>query len=193
MAKTKLQKAQLFDIYTKILEQGDFILLKLSPYLPAKAINAYRQYLEDNNGRMHLLKNKVFLKAVETKDSYKEHVNPESITGNIALITGEDIIATLKGLEQLEQSAKELLGLAGKDEVFVKKYQAFEYMFGYVQGAYVEAADIKMLSELPGVNALYGMLAGGLNGLLSGFVSVLGGNIRNLAYALKQVSENKKE
>ncbi len=192
MAKTKLQKAQLFESYLKILESGNFFLIKLNKNLPAFSINEYRKYLNENNSSMHLLKNKVFIKAVETNKLYAEFFKGFAFDSNIAIVQAEDIIIALKGLDKMQESAKELLALRGKEEDEVKKYKSHELVAGVVAGNIVEKQDLNMLATLPGVDALYGMLAGGLKNVLSGFVSVLSGNIRNLAYALNQVVESKK-
>ena len=193
MAKTRLQKAKLFDLYTKTLEGGNFFLIVLNKNLPAYAINEYRKYLKANGASMHLLKNRVFLKALETNKAYQEAFDAYNFDKNISLVQAEDIIVALKGLDKMTESAKDILALQGKDEVFVKKYQAYDLMAGVIQGAFVNKEDLTMLAELPGVDALYGMLAGGLKSLLTGLAGALGGNIRNLAYALNQVVETKQE
>jgi len=193
MAKTRLQKAELFDLYSNTLNKGTFILVKLSTKLPAKAVNAYRLFLSDKNGKMHVLKNRIFLRALNASEAYKDFAKDLNLTGNIALITSDDIVSALKGLEKMQESAKELLGMSDMPEEDVKKYVAYDYEFGFVESSYVNPQDLKMLSTLPSIDALYGMLAGGLKSLLTGLASALSGNVRNLAYALNQVAENKQE
>lgn len=191
MAKTRKQKQQLFTLYQDIAQNQDFVLIRLHTKLPAKAINAFRLYLLENNGKMYVLKNKVFLKAVAQVQENVPALKDLNLEGPIGLIAAQDIIIALKGLKKLEQDAKDLLALIIDDEEFVKKYKAYDYVMGVVQKSRVNAQDLAMLSQLPGVDALYGMLAGGLKALLNGLAGALSGNIRNLAYALKQVAENK--
>ncbi len=51
---------------------------------------------------------------------------------------------------------------------------------GYIEGRIMDAADVKVLGDLPSREGLIAMLLGGLQG-----------TIRNLAYALNTIKENK--
>jgi large subunit ribosomal protein L10 len=62
---------------------------------------------------------------------------------------------------------------------------------GVIDSAVLDAARVVQLSKLPGKQELRGQVVGTLAAPLSGFVSVLNGNIRNLVYALQAISDKK--
>jgi large subunit ribosomal protein L10 len=65
---------------------------------------------------------------------------------------------------------------------FAKDHQALEIKGGLIEGRLVSAADIEALAKLPS-----------REGLLSMLLSVLQAPMRNFAYAVKQIAEQKEQ
>lgn len=98
------------------------------------------------------------------------------------LLTGPTAIAF--GLEDPVAPAKTLIN-------FLKTNRSLEIKGGLVEGRIVGVPEIKALADLPGRDVLISRVMGGLNGPLTGFITVLQGPIRKLVYALNAVKEQK--
>lgn len=72
---------------------------------------------------------------------------------------------------------------------FSEDHKNLEIKAGIVDGNIVGFDQIEKLASLPSKEVLIAQTLGGLNGPISGFVNVLQGNIRNLAYVLNAVKE----
>ena len=77
------------------------------------------------------------------------------------------------------------------DFIRENKLQALEIKAGLVEGKVIDAVGVKALSSLPPREVLLAQLLGTLQAPLTGIVTVLQGNIRNLAYALEAVRKQK--
>ena len=62
---------------------------------------------------------------------------------------------------------------------------------GLVEGTVIDAEGVKALANLPSREILLARLLGSMQSPITGFVTVLQGNIRNLVYALDQVRQQK--
>jgi large subunit ribosomal protein L10 len=74
---------------------------------------------------------------------------------------------------------------------FAKKQKALKIKGGYSDGKVITDNDITELAKLPSKEVLIGKLLGSLKSPASGIVNVLNGPIRNLVYALKEISKQK--
>jgi large subunit ribosomal protein L10 len=74
---------------------------------------------------------------------------------------------------------------------FVKDTEKMEIIGGVLDGAVIDASQVKNLSELPSKEVLLGQLLSVINGPLRGLVTVLNGNVRQLTYALNAIKEAK--
>lgn len=72
-----------------------------------------------------------------------------------------------------------------------KMKETFNVKAGFVDGGYLDAADVTALSKLPSREQLVAQVLAGFNAPISGFVNVLNGNIRGLACALNAIAEKK--
>jgi large subunit ribosomal protein L10 len=70
-----------------------------------------------------------------------------------------------------------------------KDLEAFEILGGIVDGQLVDEAAIRNLATLPSREELLGKLVGTIAAPMSGFVSVLSGNMRGLVQVLHQYEE----
>ena len=62
-----------------------------------------------------------------------------------------------------------------------------------MDGKVIDEEGVKALASLPSKEVLLAQVLGGLNAPITGFVSVLNGNIRGLAAALKAIADKKSE
>ncbi|MBP2656157.1 MAG: rplJ [Firmicutes bacterium] len=76
---------------------------------------------------------------------------------------------------------------------FIKenKLQAMEIKAGLVEGKVIDAQGVKALASLPPREVLIATLLGTLQAPITGLVNVLHGNLRNLAYVLEAVRQQK--
>lgn len=65
---------------------------------------------------------------------------------------------------------------------FAKNHEALEIKAGVIEGSFVSAEDVKAIATLPS-----------RDGLLSMLLSVLQAPVRNFAYAVKAIGENKEQ
>lgn len=125
-------------------------------------------------GEFMVVKNTVFAKALA--EAGKGTVDPENIKGPSAvLFSYEDEVATLKVLTKFAKENNDLPALKA----------------GVVDGQFLDTTQVIALSKLPGKDQMRGQIVGVLAAPLTGFVSVLNGNLRNLAYVLGQIQEKK--
>ena len=74
---------------------------------------------------------------------------------------------------------------------FLKDREGMKILGGILEGKMVDAASVKTLAKLPSKQELLGMLVGTINAPVSGFVRVLGGNLRGLATVLTAIKDKK--
>jgi len=74
---------------------------------------------------------------------------------------------------------------------FAKDFNNLKVLGGILDGAFADEAKITALAKLPSRPELLAKAIGSLNAPLSGLVGVLGGNIRNLLYALNGIKDKK--
>ena len=188
MAKTRKQKTSLIETYKELLDNGNFVIVNLSTKVPAQAMNMVRLIMSETGGKVYLLKNKVFTKVA----SGYQGLEDLHLEGIMALISAdEDLVSALKTFEKITDFAKSELTLRGEDEEFIKKYKAFDYALGYMDGQVLGKQDAAKLSSLPSKEQLYGQMAGLFANTIKGFMHVLNGNTLNLMYALQDLREKK--
>jgi len=79
--------------------------------------------------------------------------------------------------------------LAKTVQNFADEHEKMQIFGGIVEGKYVDASTIKMLSQLPGREELLAKVVGSINAPLSGLVNVLAGNLRGLVSVLSQYQQ----
>lgn len=106
------------------------------------------------------------------------------------------------GLEKLNNVLEGMTSLAiASDPVaaakiiikYADKIPSFNVKAGFIEGAVIDPAGVKALSELPPKEVLIARVLGGLNAPITGLVNVLQGNIRGLAVVLNAIAEKKAE
>ena len=170
----------------KILEQKKAVVAELSERLKGSVAGVLVNYkgitvaddtklrkdLREAGVKYTVVKNTLLKRAAE--DAGIEGLDPV-LEGTTALATSEeDYVAAAKILCE-----------------YAEKNKNFEIKSGYVDGGVLGVDEIKDLAKLPSKEVLVAKALGGLNAPISGFVTVLNGNIRGLACVLNAIAEHK--
>ncbi len=115
--------------------------------------------------------------------------NMASIAAKEAGIEGLDNY--LKGPLAMVSSAKDPVAPAKLISEFMKENRVMEIKGGLVEGKVINAEAVKALASLPPREVLLARLLGSMQAPITGLVTVLNGNIRNLVYALDAVRQQK--
>lgn len=189
MAKTKDQKKELYAAYQEVVDRGNFVVIE-TDRLPASVITKLRKALAEVEGKMYVIKNKVFAKAVENNEELKgqEYVGQLSV-----LDGGSDIVAVVKSLDEAKVNAKAHKVLQGFSDEEVKAYIPFTHKFGYLGGKVISDADVARLASMPDKQTMLGILVGTMAAPLTGFMNVMQGVPRAMVYALTDLQNKKAE
>ncbi|MGN0499464.1 MAG: 50S ribosomal protein L10 [Acutalibacteraceae bacterium] len=170
----------------KILEQKKAAVAELSERLKGSVAGVLVNYkgitvaddtklrkdLREAGVKYTVVKNTLLKRAAE--DAGIEGLDPV-LEGTTALATSEeDYVAAAKILCE-----------------YAEKNKNFEIKSGYVDGGVLGVDEIKDLAKLPSKEVLVAKALGGLNAPITGFVTVLNGNIRGLACVLNAIAEQK--
>ena len=103
----------------------------------------------------------------------------------------EGLDPVLEGTTALATSEEDYVAAAKILCEYAEKNKNFEIKSGYVDGGVLGVDEIKDLAKLPSKEVLVAKALGGLNAPITGFVTVLNGNIRGLACVLNAIAEQK--
>lgn len=76
---------------------------------------------------------------------------------------------------------------------FAEKNNNFSVKAGFIDGKSVSVEEIETLSKLPSKEILLAQVLRGMNGPISGFVTVLNGTLKGLVVALNAIAEKEKQ
>jgi large subunit ribosomal protein L10 len=126
-----------------------------------------RREARENNVAVTVAKNRLVKLALASHDEYKD-AETGVLTGQLALAIGDDEVAPAQALAN-----------------FGKTHPALEIVGGLTrEGKVLTADEVKALASLPSKDVLRGQVVGTIAAPLSGFVSVLNGNLRGLVNVL---------
>lgn len=74
---------------------------------------------------------------------------------------------------------------------FIKETNKTEIKAGVLEGKVVDVVAVNALASLPSREVLLAKVLGSMNAPITGFVTALSGNIRNLLYVLNAIGEKK--
>ena len=105
----------------------------------------------------------------------------------------EGLLPTFEGATAMAFSKEDAVAPAKVLADFAKeeKLEALQVKAGLVEGSVIDAAGVKALADLPPREVLVAQVLAGMQSPIVGFVNVLQGTIRNLAYALEAVRKQK--
>jgi large subunit ribosomal protein L10 len=174
MAKTKLQKqVMLRDVSEKITKAKSMVFAEFSG-LGVKQNEDLRHKLRTENSE-YLVAKKTILKLA-LKDKSIEGLDLGSIKGQLSVVFGyEDEVAPAKIVNEFKKGNPDSISFAG----------------GILEGKFINASKVQELACLPSKQELYAKIVGSINAPISGFVTVLAGNMRGLVVALNAIKEKK--
>ncbi|MDX9753808.1 MAG: 50S ribosomal protein L10 [bacterium] len=177
MPLTRQQKVELAVDYQGILEKSSGFIVFDYRGLTVAQISALRGKVRETGAQMHVIKNRMLKRAVESKP-YAQKIGP-FLTGPSAVIFSgkDDPITPAKALVEFAKT---------NDKVNIKA--------GVVGEDFMDAKGVDRLSKIPGKNELYSMILGGINAParnLLGCFNGLGRKLHGLmtAYAEKLEKE----
>lgn len=108
-------------------------------------------------------------------ENCKVDINPRKFEGEVATVfSKEDEVAPAKVLHN-----------------FAKEHQQIKFIGGILENKFIEPEVVSDLAKLPSKQELYAKIVGSIKAPVSGFVNVLGGNLRNLVGVLNAIKESK--
>lgn len=172
-ASQKAKKEKDLGLMKEALKGAKAVYLSDYRGMTMTALSELRDKLGEK-GTYMVVKNTIFAKAVA--ESGMGTVDPESFKGpSAALFSYEDEVGPLKLLVDFAKKNNDLPNVKA----------------GVLEGQFLNEAKVQALAKLPGKDQLRGQVVGALAAPLTGLVSVLNGNIRNLVYVLGQVQEKR--
>jgi large subunit ribosomal protein L10 len=140
--------------------------------------------------------------SVPDMEIFRVKARAEGLTVMIAKKTLATLAAKEAGFENIDAKSlpNSVMTVIGQDDEvtparlvadFAKDHETVQIVGGVFEGAFASQEQMVALSLLPSKPELYAKLVGTLNAPISGFVTVLSGNMRGLVTALKQIQEKR--
>lgn len=159
------EKEKLVDAFADELKEAKAILVINYLGLTVGEVTSMRKELRDNNVKMRVIKN-----------TYLRHAAKKAgIEGLDDTFVGPTAVIYTADADDITEPAR----IVSKYE---DDYDVLEIKGGMLEGKVTSKDEIKQLASIPG-----------REGLLSMLVSVLQAPVRNFAYAVKAVADNKDE
>ena len=157
------KKAELVDAVAEKMKSAASIVVVDARGLTVEQDTVLRRELRGSEVEYKVIKNSILRRAAEKA----------GIEGLDEFLTGPTAIAT--STEDVVAPAKVIAG-------FAKEHEALEVKTGVMEGSVISAEEVKTVGSLPSHDGLVSML-----------LSVLQAPVRNFAYAVKAVGEQKEE
>jgi large subunit ribosomal protein L10 len=170
MALTKNKKTEVVDDVAKLLQDSKLTVFAKYQGTSVKSMQGLRRTASDNGTKVKVVKNRLFLKALESDARFKD-VDKTSLTGQLLYaFNAEDEVAPAQSLADFAKTETQV--------EFVGALMA--------DGSLLSAEEVKTLSKLPGkdqliaeavamllspVNDITSALSGDMHGLLDGLAA----------------------
>ena len=173
MAISRQKKEEIVAGVSDLLSQSKMTVLVNYSGLSVKEFQQLRREAKEQSVKITVAKNRLVKLAVKGQDNLKD-IDANLLQGQLALAFGlSDEVAPAQVLAN-----------------FAKTHPQLEFVAGFnADGTTFTTDQLEALSKLPSKDVLRGQLVGTIAAPLSGFVSVLSGNIRGLAYVLQARKE----
>ena len=170
MAFTKQEKEQIVAQYNEWIDKSKAIFVLEYSKMRMPTVNEARAKLRENDGTLHVVKNRLFKRVLDEKGySYDENFWEGN---NVVVFAFEDAPSVAKALTEL---------LKGRD--------TFKMRSGYLDKANLTVQQVKALADLPTLPVMRATLLGTLLAPASKLVRTLAEPARGLAAVIKASSE----
>ena len=167
------QKEKLVKELTENFSQAKAVVFANHQKLKVNQLQNLRKDLRSENIHCKVAKKKLFALALE--EAELKDVDLSSHKCSIAAVFGnDDEISPAKIIHKFSKENKEL-----------------KILGGILNGNFLDAKEIIGLALLPNKDELLAKFVGSINAPVSGFVSVLNGNLRGLVCALNAIKDTK--
>ena len=160
--------------YEKWLEESKAVFVLSYNKMRMPAVNAARARLREADGALHVVKNRIFAKALENKAYRTDPGFWEQ--NNVVVFAFEDAPSVAKGLAEI-----------------IKANQAFEVRGGYLDKSDLSVKQVKDLADLPTLPVMRATFLGLLQTPASKLVRTLAEPARGLAAVIKANSDKQLE
>ncbi len=176
MALTKDKKREVVQEVSELLTESKLSVLATYTGTDVKAMQTLRRQAKENGTKVKVIKNRLVIKALESNDKFKD-IDTGILRGQILYaFNAQDEIAAAQSLAN-----------------FAKTQPSLAFVGGITaDGILVSADDIKALANLPNKEQLRAQLVGTIAAPLSGFVSVVSGNLRGFINILNAKADQVK-
>ncbi|HJQ09285.1 MAG TPA: 50S ribosomal protein L10 [Candidatus Saccharimonadales bacterium] len=173
MALSKDKKHEVVKEVAELLSSSKMTVVAKYQGTTVKQIQQLRRDARENGTKLRVVKNRLVVKALQTTGTLKD-ADVSSLTGQLLYaFNNEDEVAPAQALH-----------------TFAKLNPTIEFVGAITaDGAFLPADDVKALATLPTKEQLRGQLVGTIAAPLTGFVGVMGGNLRGILYALNARAE----
>lgn len=157
------QKQQHVEVISEQLKNSVSTVLVDYRGLKVSEVTELRKQLRDAGIEFKVYKNTMVRRAADSQGL--SELNEFLVGPSAIAFSNEDVIMPAKIIHE-----------------FSKKHEALEIKAGVIEGSFVPAEDVKSIASLPS-----------RDGLLSMLLSVLQAPVRNFAYAVKAIGEEKEQ
>lgn len=174
MALSKEKKAESLSNIAQMLADSKLTVMAQYTGTSVKSMQQLRSEAQENGTQIKVFKNRLFKKALADSETLKE-VDVNAIKGQLLYaFNSEDEVAPAQVLAQ-----------------FAKVEDQISFVGAITQeGNLLSAEDVKALAALPTKDQLRAQLVGTIAAPVSGFVSVMSGNLRGVLNVLNARAEN---
>lgn len=164
MALSKEKKTEVVDEVAKLLQDSKLTVFAKYQGTSVKSMQDLRRQARDNGTQIKVVKNRLFLKALEADDRFKD-ADKSALTGQLLYaFNAEDEVAPAQSLADFAKTETQL--------EFVGALMA--------DGSVLSAEEVKTLSKLPGKDQLIAEAVAMLLSPVNDVTSALSGNLHGL-------------
>ncbi len=169
---SKKQKKELAESFVKNLTASKTTVVCDYKGMTVAEISELRKVLREVGIKMQVLKKSIAQIAL---DDQKIDLDVRKMEGQLAFVYGgEDEVTAAKIVSK-----------------FAKDNEKLKMLAGVLENKAMTQEEMVALAKLPGKDELLAKVVGSLKAPVSGFVNVLGGNLRGLVYTLQAIREKK--
>ncbi len=174
MALTKHKKNEVVSELSDLLTSSKMTVVVAYQGTPVKALQSLRRDGRENGTTMKVIKNRLFVKALQSSDTFK------------------DIdVSELKGMLLYAFNSNDEVAPAKTIATFAKTQPTLEFVGAIsAEGNFMSADEVKALATLPSKNELIAGIINTLNSPVNNVMSGLKGNLHGLLDAVAAKAAN---